>query len=69
MTAAAAECLLEEVLEAAGSAARARTLAALPVEPPQDLPCANPPLPVDASDGGCDTEEKAKTFTVPSGGV
>ena len=43
----------------AGSPARARALAAPPVEPPQDLPRANPPLPVDASDGGCDTEGNA----------
>ncbi len=40
----------------AGSPARARALAAPAVEPPQDLPHADPPLPVDASDGGCDTD-------------
>src|SRR5512136_2310099 len=43
----------------AGSPARARALAASAVEPPQDLPHADPPLPVDASDGGCDTDGNA----------
>jgi nicotinamidase-related amidase len=40
----------------AGSPARERVLAAPPVEPPEDLPRKDPPLPVDASDGGCDTD-------------
>lgn len=43
----------------AGSAARARAQAAPAVEPPPDLPHADPPLPVDSSDGGCDTEGNA----------
>ena len=43
----------------AGSPARARVLAMPPVGPPQDLPHTDPPLPVDASDGGCDTEAGA----------
>jgi hypothetical protein len=38
-----------------GAPARQRALAAPPVEPPPDLPHADPPLPVDASDGGGDT--------------
>lgn len=40
----------------AGSPARERVLAASPVEPPEDLPRRDPPLPIDASDGGCDTD-------------
>lgn len=43
----------------AGSPARSRALAAPQVVPPQDLPHANPALPVDSSDGGCDTEGNA----------
>ncbi len=38
-----------------GTPARARALAAPAVEPPPDLEHDDPPLPVDASDGGCDT--------------
>lgn len=40
----------------ADSPARRRVLAAPPTEPPEDLPHEDPPLPVDASDGGCDTD-------------
>ncbi len=43
----------------AASPARARALEATPVQPPPDLPHADPPLPVDSSDGGCDTEGNA----------
>jgi nicotinamidase-related amidase len=43
----------------AGSPARARALSAPVVEPPQDLSHPDPPLPVDSSDGGCDTEGNA----------
>lgn len=38
-----------------GTPARARALAAPVVEPPPTLEHDDPPLPVDASDGGCDT--------------
>lgn len=38
-----------------GSAARRRALEAPQVEPPEDRQHADPPLPVDASDEGCDT--------------
>jgi nicotinamidase-related amidase len=41
------------------SPARQRVLAAPPVEPPQDLGHDDPPLPVDASDRGCDTDRNA----------
>jgi nicotinamidase-related amidase len=37
------------------SPARQRVLAALQVEPPEDLPHEDPPQPVDAADGGCDS--------------
>ncbi len=43
----------------AGSPARARALAAPAVDPPPDLPHPDPALPIDASDGGCDTEGNA----------
>ncbi|MEW6750843.1 MAG: isochorismatase family protein [Candidatus Latescibacterota bacterium] len=43
----------------AGTPARQRILAVAPVEPPPDLPHEDPPLPVDASDHGSDTGEKA----------
>jgi nicotinamidase-related amidase len=43
----------------AGSPARARALEAPQSPPPPDLPHADPPLPVDAGDGGCDTEGNA----------
>ncbi len=41
----------------AHSAARERVLAAPLVEPPMDLPHEDPSQPIDASDGGCDTDE------------
>jgi len=40
----------------ADSPARKRVLAAPLVDPPDDQPHKDPPLPIDASDGGCDTE-------------
>ena len=39
------------------SLARRRVLEAPPVEPPEGLPHEDPPQPIDASDGGCDTED------------
>ena len=40
----------------AGAPARQRAIDVPKVEPPDDLPHDDPPLPVDASDGGCDTD-------------
>lgn len=40
----------------AGSPARRRVLEAPRVEPPENLPHKDPPLPIDASDRGCDTD-------------
>jgi nicotinamidase-related amidase len=39
----------------AGTPARERVLEAAPVAPPADLERDDPPLPIDAEDGGCDT--------------
>ena len=39
------------------SPARKRVLLASPVEPPPNLPHPDPPLPIDASDGGADTDD------------
>ncbi len=39
------------------SPARKRVLAAQLLEPPEDLPHEDPPLPIDASDGGCDSDD------------
>jgi nicotinamidase-related amidase len=41
----------------AGLPARKRVLEAPPAVPPMDLPDDDPPQPIDASDGGCDTGE------------
>lgn len=41
----------------AGSAARQRALDAPPVKPPAEIEHADPPLPIDDSDGGSDTGE------------
>jgi len=41
-----------------GTPARARVLAAPPLSLPEDLEHADPPLPIDDSDGGSDTGEK-----------
>lgn len=38
-----------------GTAARLRVLDTPPVDPPSDLQHDDPPLPIDATDGGCDT--------------
>jgi nicotinamidase-related amidase len=43
----------------ADSPARRRVLAAPPTEPPGDLPHKDLPLPIDASDGGCDTDDNS----------
>ncbi len=37
---------------------RQRVVALAKVEPPQPLPLTDPPLPIDDSDGGCDTPDK-----------
>jgi nicotinamidase-related amidase len=37
---------------------RQRILKVAAIAPPQDLPLPDPPLPIDDSDGGCDTAEK-----------
>lgn len=42
----------------AGTPYRERIQAVPPVEPPEPLALDDPPLPIDASDGGCDTGEK-----------
>ena len=49
----------------AGTPARQRVLAAPPVEPPPEQPHDQPPLPIDASDVGCDTppDEPHKAWT------
>jgi nicotinamidase-related amidase len=56
-----------------GTPARQRLLSAPPVEPPAELPHEDPPLPVDAEDGGSDTGEptwhKAWTRQHPAIGV
>lgn len=39
------------------SPARRRALEALEIQPPQNLERDDPPLPIDASDGGCDSDE------------
>ena len=39
------------------SPARRRVLQAPSAEPPPEQPHADPPLPIDASDGGCDTDD------------
>ena len=44
-----------------GSPARQRVLAAPPVEPPDDRPREDPPQPIDATDGGCDTDNNIGT--------
>jgi len=41
----------------AGTEQRLRMQLAPPVEPPEPLPLNDPPLPIDDSDGGCDTGE------------
>jgi nicotinamidase-related amidase len=41
--------------------ARIRTLAIASVTPPPEIRCEDPPLPVDATGGGCDTDENPGT--------
>ena len=43
----------------ANSPARIRAVEAPPASPPSEIPHDDPPLPVDASDGGCDTDDNA----------
>ena len=42
--------------------ARLRAVKAAPVEPPADLPLADPKLPIDDSDGGCDDVPESKYY-------
>ena len=47
------------------SLARQRTLDARRVDPPEELPHEDPPLPLDASDGGCDTDRNTGEVNEP----